>query len=271
VCIPDDGDIVGSVAKDRQVEKVTTCGKTWGSSGVRLTDIRCSSTGNLVHPEDGWSHPLPHVELVTVADVKFKLVPTDDRFFQLYSDGARNATVCAAHLRGLLASGDGAGFEDVRSAERQGDRITKEILQRLDSSFVTPFDREDIHALAEKMDDVVDDMFHVAELVQLMRPQSHLSEVAEMADVLMQMAEHTVTLLDGLEAMKGLKPELAVIDELESKGDAIYRRAVARLFSGDYEPLEVLKWKDIVTALEDALNTLEDVSDVVESILFKHA
>jgi predicted phosphate transport protein (TIGR00153 family) len=205
------------------------------------------------------------------AGMKFKLVPTDDRFFALFSDGAKNAAACATRLRALLATSDSSGFADVRSAEREGDRITKEILQRLDSSFVTPFDREDIHALAEKVDDVVDDMFHVAELVQLMRPQQYLPEITEMADVLIQMAEHTVTLFDGLESMKGLKPELEIIDELESTGDGIYRRAVARLFSGDFEPLEVLKGKDIVTALEDALNTLEDVSDVVESIVFKHA
>ena len=203
--------------------------------------------------------------------MKFKLVPTDDRFFALFSDSARNAAACAQHLRTLLISGDGSGFDEVRAAEQEGDRITTDILKRLDSSFVTPFDREDIHALAEELDDVVDDMFNVAELVQLMRPTHQLAEVAEISDILVQMADHTVTLLDGLEGMKGLKPELETIDQLESTGDGIYRRAVARLFSGEYEPLEVLKWKDIVTALEDALNTLEDVSDVVESIVFKHA
>ena len=98
-----------------------------------------------------------------------------------------------------------------------------------------------------------------------------LPELTEQADLLVQMADETEALIDRLESMKGVQPHLDAIDRLESEGDAIYRRILARLFSGEFEALEVLRWKDIVEALEGALNTLEDISDVVESIVLKHA
>ncbi|HEV7886512.1 MAG TPA: DUF47 family protein, partial [Acidimicrobiales bacterium] len=100
--------------------------------------------------------------------MRFRLVPTDDRFFGLFSDSARNAEECARRLRELLADPtDAAGLGRVIECERRGDELTHEILHRLDTSFVTPFDREDIHALAEEMDDAVDDMHAVAALMQV--------------------------------------------------------------------------------------------------------
>src|SRR6059036_3628296 len=137
--------------------------------------------------------------------MKLKLVPTDDRFFQLFSDAARNAADCARHLQQLLATGDGDGFDRVRAAERAGDTITKEILHRLDSSFVTPFDREDIHALAEELDDVVDDMFSAASLLQLADHDQHLPELAELGDILVAMTDEMVALMDCLQAKKGAR------------------------------------------------------------------
>jgi uncharacterized protein Yka (UPF0111/DUF47 family) len=98
-----------------------------------------------------------------------------------------------------------------------------------------------------------------------------LPEVKEQADVMVKMAEEVASLMDRLEKMKGVEPHLDSIDRLESDGDAVYRRTMARLFSGEYDAIDVLKWKDIIEALEAALNTLEDVGDVVESIVLKHA
>jgi predicted phosphate transport protein (TIGR00153 family) len=204
--------------------------------------------------------------------MRFRLVPTDDRFFDLFSDSARNAEECARRLRELLANpAITDGLSRVIECERRGDELTQQILHRLDTSFVTPFDREDIHALAEEMDDVVDDMHAVAALMQVVNLTEPLPELLEQADVLVQMAEQSVLLIDRLESMKDSKNYLDSIDKLESEGDAVYRRTLARLFSGEFEALDVLKWKDIVTAMEAALNTLEDISDVVESIILKHA
>ena len=204
--------------------------------------------------------------------MRFRLVPTDDRFFGLFSDSARNIEECSRHLRDHLRNPtDSQGFSRVIDCETRGDELTSAILHRLDTSFVTPFDREDIHALAEEMDDVVDDMHAVAALMGMMSLNEALPEVLEQAELIVRMSEKTVELIGNLESMKGTKPLLDDIDKLESEGDAVYRRTLARLFSGEFEALDVLKWKDIVTAMEAAMNALEDISDVVESIVLKHA
>jgi predicted phosphate transport protein (TIGR00153 family) len=204
--------------------------------------------------------------------MRFRLVPTDDRFFGLFADSARNIDDCARRLRDHLQDpGSEGGFKRIIDCETRGDELTSAILHRLDTSFVTPFDREDIHALAEEMDDVVDDMHAVAALMGMMSLDKSLPEVLEQAELLVRMSEQTVQLIDKLESMKGTKPFLDAIDTLESEGDAIYRRTLARLFSGAFDALDVLRWKDIVTAMEAAMNALEDISDVIESIVLKHA
>ncbi len=205
--------------------------------------------------------------------MRFRLVPSDDHFFELFSESADNAAACARVLRNLLGQLDDLPhqLEAVRALERQGDEVTRAILQRLNTTFVTPFDREDIHALAEELDDVVDDMLAVAALLNVFAVTEILPELKEQADVLVQMADEAVLLLGQLPSMKGVEPHLEAIDTLETAGDEVYRRALGRLFSGEFEALDVLKWKDVIEAMEAALNTLEDISDIVESIVFKHA
>ncbi len=204
--------------------------------------------------------------------MRFKLVPTDDRFFDLFSEAAANTAECARRLREFVDDFDNAPARHARvvECEREGDRITREILRRLDSSFVTPFDREDIHALAEAMDDVVDDMLAMSELLTLLPVDDVLPELKELADLLVRMTDQSVGLFERFASMKGVQPYLDSIDKLESEGDSIHRRTIARLFR-DYEAIEVLKWKDVVGAMEGALNTVEDISNIVESIVLKHA
>jgi hypothetical protein len=206
--------------------------------------------------------------------MRFKLIPTDDRFFDLFTDAATNAGECSRRLRDMLAS-DFSNLPDqharIIECEQRGDEITRAIVTRLNSTFVTPFDREDIHALAEELDDVVDDMMAVSHRLQLASIDRPLPELREQAEVLVAMADETIALMQRLESMKNVQVHLDAIDKLESEGDALYRRTLARLFSGEFDALDVLRWKDIVEALEAALNTLEDVSNVVESIVLKHA
>ena len=204
---------------------------------------------------------------------RFRLVPSDDEFFRLFEQSATNAVECAHRLRQLLddmAHLD-AGHGRVVECERKGDEITRTILRRLTTTFVTPFDREDIHALAEELDDVVDDTLSVSHLMRLTKPEAPLPELKEQADILVQMTEQAAGMIDRLESMKGIQPYFDSIDRLESEGDAVYRRSLTRLFSGEYDALTVLRWKDIVEAMEAALNTVEDIANVVETIVLKHA
>lgn len=203
--------------------------------------------------------------------MRFRLLPTDDSFFPLFNQASANAAACARHLRDVIADGASDGHERINASEHEGDEITRAILTKLNSSFVTPFDREDIHALAEELDDVVDDIQTVSQLLLLTQVSTSLPEMREQADLLVTMAEEAELLIARLESMKGVEEHLDNIDRLESEGDAVYRRILAKLYSGELEALEVLRWKDIVEALEGALNTIEDISDVVESIVLKHA
>jgi predicted phosphate transport protein (TIGR00153 family) len=203
--------------------------------------------------------------------VRFRLLPTDDRFFELFSNAAENVAACARHFRTVL-DGEPDGLDAVIACERRGDEITRDILHRLNTSFVTPFDREDIHGLAEELDDVVDDVLEVVHKLQLGGGVTHMvPELGEQGDLLVLMADEVVALIARLEPMKGIQPHLDAIDRLETEGDVVFRRALARLFSGELEALEAIRCKDVVEAVEAALNTLEDVSNVVESIVLKHA
>jgi predicted phosphate transport protein (TIGR00153 family) len=203
----------------------------------------------------------------------FRIVPTDDGFFELFHNAAVNARDCAVELSKLVSSTDllEEHFEEIKAFERHGDDITVDLLRRLDASFVTPFDREDIHALAEEIDDVVDDLFAAASLIKLSSDDERPPELEELADVLVTMTDEMVNLLDCLQTKKGARHRLERIEHLERQGDAIYQRALGRLFSGQYEALDVIRWKDTAQSLEAAINAIEDVSDVVESILVKES
>lgn len=204
--------------------------------------------------------------------MRFKLVPTDDKFFDLFNESAANAHDAARCLQALVNdfTDISAKHEAVVRCEQRGDELTSTILRRLDSSFVTPFDREDIHSLAEEVDDICDDVLGVSDLMQLVAIDEVMPEMRELADLLVAMTEQLVALFGRLKSMKGVQPYLDSIDKLETQGDAIYRRMMARLFA-EADALTVLKWKDIVAAMEAAINATEDASNVVESVVLKHA
>jgi predicted phosphate transport protein (TIGR00153 family) len=204
--------------------------------------------------------------------VRFRLVPRDEGFFPLFDNAAQNVAECARRLRDLLSDLPDSleKRELVRECERLGDEITRSILHRLNSSFVTPFDREDIHTLTEELDDVVDDMEAAADLLTLHRVTKTLPEMVAMADVLVEAAEVAVSLIAKLPKLRDLDVDLEAIDKLESKADSLYRQSVARLFSGEFDAFDVLKLKDIVEAIEHSVNAIENISDIVESIALKH-
>src|SRR4029453_7325563 len=144
--------------------------------------------------------------------MRFRLVPSDDAFFGLFNDSAANVAECARRLRHLLSNPANPDAHDaVVACERRGDELVDTILQRLNTTFVTPFDREDIHALAEELDDVVDDMLEVAHRLQITGIGTALPELKEQADLIVQCADETQALLARLESMKGVKPHLDAV------------------------------------------------------------
>ena len=205
--------------------------------------------------------------------LRMRLVPADAGFFDLFKSATANSRDGAEELRKMLAGFEDSEehYEEIRNLERRGDQITVELLRRLDATFVTPYDREDIHALTEKLDDVMDDVFSVAELIHLIPLDEPLPEVTELGELLSVMAGELDALISCLRTREGARHRLERIEALEREGDALHRRGMARLFSGDYAALEVLKWKDILQALEQSINQIEGVSDVVESILVKNS
>ena len=207
--------------------------------------------------------------------MRFRLLPTDDGFFALFNDAATNVVQCSRRLRELLELAGPVGnasIEAVVACEQRGDEVTRTIMRRLNTSFVTPFDREDIHALGEELDDVVDDMLEVALRLGLGdRDVSAMPELKQQADVLVTMADEVALMVAGLQSMEGLPPHLDAVDRLESEGDAIYRHALRRLYSDEFDARATLYWKDVVETMEHALDTMEDISDIVEAIALKHA
>ncbi len=205
----------------------------------------------------------------------FRLTPKEDSFYDLFATSAAHLVSGARELTNLLASDTPEARSEVvqrmRDLEHQADEATHQIISRVNSSFITPFDREDIHALTEQIDDVVDEIQGVSDLLVLHRISEPLPEMKEIADIIVQAAAATVTLVAKLQNPRQVQGELEEVDRLESAADAVYRRTVANLFAGGYEAREVLRWKDIVEAMEAAMNGIEDVSNIVEAIVLKHA
>ncbi len=239
----------------------------------RLSPLRVFSSGSGSGTVGYERHDRGRLRGALRALLRMRLVPADAGFFDLFKSATSNVIDCAEALRKMLSGFDALDehYDEIRTLERRGDQITVELLRRLDATFVTPYDREDIHALTEEIDDVVDDMFSTAELVHLVPVKQPLPEASELTEVLTSMATELDSLIGCLKSKEGARFRLEKIENLEREGDAVYRRGMARLFSGEYEALEVLKWKDILQSLENAANRIEDVSDVVESILVKNA
>jgi uncharacterized protein len=209
--------------------------------------------------------------------VKLRIFPREESYFDLFDEVGANLAEAARYLLDMLEDFVDPEMKAKRlvEAEREGDRLTHAIYSRLNSTFVTPFDREDIHALAGQLDDVLDAIEAAADMLVLHRVLEPLEAVVEQARLIDRAAGATV---DGLRNLRGLKQEplrafLTTINELENEGDRLYRRARADLYNFDTEhPARyVLIWKDIVEQLEEALDGFEQVGQTVETVIIKHA
>jgi predicted phosphate transport protein (TIGR00153 family) len=191
----------------------------------------------------------------------------------MFADSANNLVTGARLLVELISDGGNreAIAEKMRACEHAGDEFTHAIMRRLNESFITPFDREDIYRLASSLDDVMDFMEAAADLVVLYKIDELPGDVIGQVEVLERAAELTAEAMPRLRGMKDLSEYWIEINRLENQGDQVYRRLLAELFSGEYEALAVLKFKEIVDQLEAAADAFEKVANTVESIAVKES
>jgi hypothetical protein len=205
--------------------------------------------------------------------VALRFKPVDSAFYTLLTAQAVHLVNGASLVAELLD--DGGDRDDLskrmRDAEHEADETTHEVVRRVNSTFVTPFDREDIYALSSSLDDVMDYMEEAVDLVVLYEVENLPSGVADQIEVLQRCAELTAEAMPRLQSMKDLEEYWIEINRLENAGDKSYRRLLAKLFSGKYDALEVLKLKDILDALEHAIDAFEKVANIVEQIHVKES
>jgi len=202
------------------------------------------------------------------------LVPRDRVFFDLFVEAGENALRSARLLQEMLENwpDDPGGLaRDVLKAEQEGDRITHDIIQRLNTTFVTPIDREDIYGLATKLDDIVDYVEEAADFLGLYQIEAPMEQAQAMADVLVRSCEQLNAALGNLRGFKDLDHYWIEIHRLENDGDRISRDAVASLFANGIDPMVVIRWKDIFAVLERAIDATETVAHILEGIVIKNA
>jgi len=205
--------------------------------------------------------------------VAIRFRPVDTTFYDLFTRQAGHLVVGADLLSQMLEIGSDreAIAQRMRDAEHAADDTTHEIVRRVNTTFVTPFDREDIYSLASELDDVMDFMEEAVDLVLLYEVDALPGELAEQVQVLQRCARLTAEWMPRLQTMKGLEEYWIEVNRLENAGDKTYRRILAKLFGGQYEALEVLKLKDIVDSLEDGIDACESVANIVEQIAVKES
>ncbi len=205
--------------------------------------------------------------------MKLRFIPQDRVFFDLFDRSAQNAAEGARLYKAMLETFDDpkGAAKRILDAEHAGDEITHDIIRRLNTTFVTPIDREDIHALATAMDDVMDFIEAAADSFVLHKVEEPTEASKEQADALVRICEAVAEGVAQLRRFKDLDRHLIAIKTIETEGDKIYRRAVAELFGGEYRAIDVLKWKEIYDQVEAAIDAGEDVANYIEAIHLKHA
>ncbi|HWF58024.1 MAG TPA: DUF47 family protein [Candidatus Dormibacteraeota bacterium] len=205
--------------------------------------------------------------------MRLSLVPRERRFYQLFDQHVTSIVAAAQLLREGLA--DLASMprrqEAIKGLEHEGDEVTHELVRTLNRTFVTPFDREDIYALASGLDDVLDYIEEIGDTVILYRIERIPAAANEMVELICSAVLELQRAIAKLEGLKGVEQHGIEVHRLENLGDTASRRAIGELFAGGTDALEVIKLKEFFTLLEDALDRCEDVANILESITIKNA
>jgi predicted phosphate transport protein (TIGR00153 family) len=204
---------------------------------------------------------------------RLSLIPKDRVFFDLFVKAGENTLRVARMLEQMLnewPESEGLARE-ILLGEQEGDRITHEIIQRLNTTFVTPLDREDIYALATQLDDIVDYAEEAADFLGLYQIEAPMEQAQELARVLVASCEQLNKALGELRGFKDLDKYWIEIHRLENDGDRISRDAVASLFSNGIDPMVVIRWKDMFAVLERAIDATEAAAHILEGIVIKNS
>lgn len=203
----------------------------------------------------------------------FQVIPRELAFFDLLDHAAAGVAAGARELRRLVGDLENAENHNQRIAELEhaGDNLTHEIIAKLNTTFVVPIDRHDIHHLTSHLDDVLDLIEGVSDLVVLHGISEPIPQFVQQIEVLVRATGQVEVAVAGLRSLRSVRPAIASIKREEREGDWVYRRAVAVLYSGDYRPLEVLMWKDLLAQTEAAIDRCEDIANTIESVALKFA
>jgi len=208
--------------------------------------------------------------------VSFTLIPKDEKFFDILEEAAENVHKATIAFKDLVAnwSVNSDKIKLIHDLEHEGDRMTHEVIDRLNRTFITPIDREDIHSLATEIDDVIDIIQSTMDRMVLYRIDKSSPILVSMVEVLIKASEAIVKAVKSLRDLKHSRRTLDFcieINRLENEGDAILKSALGELFSDHKDVLEIIKWKEVYEAAEYATDKCEDIANVIEGIVVKNA
>jgi len=204
---------------------------------------------------------------------RISLVPQKREFYDLYNRAAANNVAISERLVRLLDSfpqDADAGMRDIKELEHEGDRITHDLIDLINRTFVTPFDRDDMYRLAGVLDDVCDHIDDTAEKIVGYGVREVREQARQQAQVIQRCAGKLAEAIGQLEGFKDSRRQLIELRTLEDEGDRLTREAISELFAGDPDPVSLVRWKDIHEQLEEAVDACENAADVLEAILVKN-
>lgn len=205
-----------------------------------------------------------------------KLIPKEEAFFGLFNSQAENVVAGARLLKALLEDYTDVDQKRmlVEKSENYGDEITHKIIEKLNSTFITPIDREDIHALASALDDILDLINAAAQRLHLYGVNHIPDDAKTLANIIVRSSEEILGLTNNMQNLKDTKNMKAgwiEVNRLENEGDKVSSHAIAGLFRNESNPIEVIKWKELYEVLETAIDKCEDAANIIESVAVKHA
>jgi predicted phosphate transport protein (TIGR00153 family) len=205
---------------------------------------------------------------------RFSLIPKEEQYFLLFRQMTSHIYDAASKLAEMLAGSPNdfqTHLESIKAIEHQCDELTHSISKKLNSSFITPFDREDIYMLSGALDDIVDLIDDSARAVVMYNVRETTDYARQFGDVIQRMAVQLHEVVSTLERPAGISPRLVEIHRLENEGDDLYHEAIGDLFQGTPDPIRVIRWKDIYDKLEAAVDRCEQAANIIESVIIKHA